>query len=181
MSQNLILYKFLQLRSQDLCARLSDRFRSRNTRRVAGKSNVRSGFVAPAVLVAMIALTGVAGAFQLTPKPRDIYEVKEGKIYYRHGNAGIIVDPATPEEVVNYYRERGSDIGNPFAKLGGDLKTATVFIVTLINRTNGSLTFNPRYVIAKVKTEAYFSLDIMVLMELFEGQDQKVKKLAKNI
>lgn len=117
----------------------------------------------------------------LHPKAHEGYEIKDDKIYFRHGNAGIILEVATPEKIERYYKERGSDIGNPFMKLGGDFQGATIFLVTLLNRTNGSLTFTPRYVLAKIKTEAYFPLDYTVLLEFLEEQRPLNKILSKSI
>jgi hypothetical protein len=51
--------------------------------------------------------------------------------------------------------------------------------VTLLNRTNGSVTFTPRYVIARIKTEAYFPLDYLSMMEVVEQEDLTGRKLLE--
>jgi hypothetical protein len=116
----------------------------------------------------------------LHPKPHDGYEIKDGKIYFRHGEAGLILEVATPDKIQKYYKERGSEIANPFEKLGGEIENATIFLVTLLNRTNGSLTFTPRYVLAKIKSEGYFALDYTVMLDILETQQPPMKKLLEN-
>jgi hypothetical protein len=116
----------------------------------------------------------------LHPKSHEGYEVKDDKIYFRHGDAGLILEVATPEKIAKYYKERGSEVTNPFEKLGGNLENATIFLVTLLNRTNGNLTFTPRYVLAKIKSEAYFPLDYMVMLDILETQQRPMKKLLEN-
>ena len=115
----------------------------------------------------------------LHPKPHDGYEIKDDKIYFRHGEAGLIIELATPEKIEKYYKERGSEIGNPFLKLGSDFQDATIFLVTLLNRTNGNLTFTPRYVLAKIKSEAYFPLDYMVLLDILDVQQRPMRKILE--
>jgi hypothetical protein len=131
------------------------------------------------ILFLFVALPIAVQALELRPKPHDGYEVKDGKIYFRRGNAGLILEAANYEKIEKYYRDRGLQTGNPFVSLGEDMQSATVFLVTLLNRTNGSLTFTPRYVIARIKTDAYFPLDYLVLLETFEGQEPNVKKMLQ--
>jgi|GEM_PF-4968033 len=128
-----------------------------------------------------LAYTSDASRFGLHPKEHEGYDVKDDKIYFRHGSAGLILEVATPEKIAQYYRDRGSSIGNPFEKLGGEVQNATIFLLTLLNRTNGNLTFTPRYVLVKIKTEAYFPLDYMVLLDILESQRPIGKILEKSI
>jgi hypothetical protein len=115
----------------------------------------------------------------LHPKPHEGYEVKGDKIFFRHGEAGLVIEVATTEKITKYYKDRGSEIGDPFQKMGGDVENATVFLVTLVNRTNGNLTFTPRYVLAKVKSDAYFALDYTVLLDVLESQQPPVAKILE--
>ena len=113
-----------------------------------------------------------APQLELHPKAHEGYDIKDDRIYFRHGDAGLILEAATPAKIEQYFRDRGSNMGNPFVKFGGDLQNATIFQLTLLNRTNGSLTFTPRYVLVKIKTEAYFPLDYTVLLDKFMGEDK---------
>ena len=121
-----------------------------------------------------------ANPMVLHPKPHEGYEVKEGKIYFRRGNAGIILEVASPETIEKYYSDRGAKIENPFSQFSADMHNGAIFLVTLLNRTNGSLTFTPRYVIGKIKSEAYFPLDSLTLMEIFEDVDSGKRKILEN-
>jgi hypothetical protein len=116
---------------------------------------------------------------QLHPKPHDGYDVKGDKIYFRHGNAGLILEVATPDKIAEYYRERGSEVGNPFVKLGGELQNSTIFLLTLLNRTKSNLTFTPRYVLAKIKSDAYFALDYTVLLDIIDSPDGSLGKILE--
>jgi hypothetical protein len=114
----------------------------------------------------------------LTPKEHEPYEIKEGKIYYRHGNAGLILEQADDSRIAAYFKERGAELGNPFGRPGAELRESTFFLLTLINRTNGNLTFTPRYVTLKIKTEANFPLDFTVLLGMLEDFDAHQKKIV---
>jgi hypothetical protein len=131
------------------------------------------------VLLLCIGTFAHANAALLRPKPNDGYEIKEGKIYFRRGNAGLIVQAATPELIEKYYMERGAPAGNPLLNISRGMQNPVFFLVTLINRTNGSLTFTPRYVIAKIKTDAYFPLDYLTMMDVLEDQPPAMKSLLE--
>jgi len=141
----------------------------------------------PQVLIAfLVFLLGASmvsaqspASVQLHPKPHEGYEIKGDKLYFRHGQAGLIMELATPEKIAQYYHERGSEVGNPFAKLGGELGNATIFLLTLVNRTNSNLTFTPRYVLAKIKSDAYFALDYTVLLDIIDSPDKSLGKLLE--
>jgi len=121
-----------------------------------------------------------ANPMVLHPKPHEGYETKDGKIYFRRGNAGIILEVANSKIIEKYYSERGAQIENPFSHLGGDVQAGAIFLVTLLNRTNGSLTFTPRYVIGRIKSEAYFPLDSLTMMEVFEDVEIRRRKILEN-
>jgi hypothetical protein len=133
------------------------------------------------LLVLFFALATLdANPLVLHPKAHEGYEIKDGKIYFRRGNAGIILEVANSGIIEKYYSERGAQIENPFLNLGGDVQTSAIFLVTLLNRTNGSLSFTPRYVIGRIKTEAYFPLDSLTMMEVFEDIEPRKRKIMEN-
>jgi hypothetical protein len=121
-----------------------------------------------------------ANPLVLHPKPHEGYEIKNGKIYFRKGNAGIILEVANSETIKKYYNDRGAQIENPFTNSGDDLQNGAIFLVTLLNRTNGSLTFTPRYVVGRIKTEAFFPLDSFTIMEVFEDVEPRKRKILEN-
>ena len=127
----------------------------------------------------LLAIGNYAYAASLHPKPHESYEVKDGKILFRKGNAGIILEVATPAMIEKYYSDRGVTLENPFNRIIEGMVNPTVFLVTLLNRTNGSLTFTPRYVIAKIKTDAYFPLDYLSMMEVMEAEAQDSRKILE--
>ena len=135
-----------------------------------------------AVLLIFVFSQGVFAeiANSLEPEEHEGYDVKEGKIYFRRGDAGLILEVANGETVAKYYSDRGINLGNPFASLGGDMQTATIFLLTILNRTNGNVNFTPRYVTLKIKTEAYFPIDFTELLAFTEGQDKPVQKILQN-
>lgn len=115
----------------------------------------------------------------LEPKSHEGYEIRDGKIYFRKGSAGMILEPVGNEAIARYYSERGSQLGNPFSNLGGDMQQSTIFLLTLLNRTNGNLTFTPRYVTMKIRTEAYFPMDFTVLLQYTEGLDSYTQQVLQ--
>jgi hypothetical protein len=117
----------------------------------------------------------------LTPKPHESYEIKDGKIFYRHGNAGLVLEAADSETIARYYSERGApNLGNPFSSANIDLRDGTFFLISLVNRTNGNLTFTPRYVTLKIKTDASFPLDFTLLLGLLENYNAQLRKVLTN-
>jgi hypothetical protein len=131
------------------------------------------------IISAQITFAQSSASLLLHPKPHEGYEIKDGKIYFRQGQAGLILELATPEKIAAYYHERGSEVGNPFVKLGGELGNATIFLLTLLNRTHSNLTFTPRYVLAKIKSDAYFALDYTVLLDIMDSPDNSLGKLLE--
>ena len=121
-----------------------------------------------------------ASPLALYPKPHEGYEIKDGKIYFRKGNAGIILEVANSVSIEKYYHDRGTQMENPFLNLGEDVQRGAIFLVTLLNRTNGSLTFTPRYVIARINKEAFFPLDSLTMMEVFEDVESRKRKILES-
>ncbi len=115
--------------------------------------------------------------FEIIPKPQDGYEVKDGKIFYRHGKAGLILEPADETVIDRYFTERGSSIANPFRNADPELGNSTFFLLSLINQSKGTLTFTPGYIALKIKTEASFPMDFTVLMGIMQGLDAFYRKL----
>ena len=117
---------------------------------------------------------------QLDPIAHEGYEVKENKIYFRIGNAGLILEAATPESIAQYYTDRGAKMmGDPFPSLVPELQNSTIFILTLINRTHGSFTFSPNYAALHDQTEAFFPLDVALLLPTLDAIDQHTKRILE--
>ena len=68
-------------------------------------------------------------------------------------------------------------MGNPF--LREEFQNPTVFIVTIFNRTNGNATFTPGLVALKIKDEASFPLDYIILMQAIEGLPARDKRVLE--
>ena len=130
-------------------------------------------------LLLLLAMGDYSQAAALHPKPHESYEIKDGRIQFRRGNAGIMLEVATSAMIEKYFSDRGVTITNPFNRIIEGMTNPTVFLVTLFNRTNGSLTFTPRYVIAKIKTDAYFPLDYLSMMEVVEAEAQDSRKILE--
>lgn len=117
--------------------------------------------------------------YEITAVPHEGYEVKDNAIYYRLGNGGMIFELADNNILTKYYADRGaSRLGNPFLQ-SPDLANATVFLVTLINRSNGSLTFTPGYVVMKVGDASAFPLDFSMLLSSMEVYPPAVHKILE--
>jgi hypothetical protein len=81
--------------------------------------------------------------------------------------------------VSRYYAERGAKgLGNPFSQ--GELAESTIFLVTILNRSNGTATFTPGLVTLRIKTEASFPLDIAELMALMETTPEADQKILQD-
>ena len=116
---------------------------------------------------------------EIVPKTHDGYEVKDGKIYYRYGKAGLILEPANATVIRQYFSERGSSVANPFLDTDEQLENGTFFLLSLINHSKGTLTFTPGYIALKIKTEASFPIDFTVLMSIMQGLDPYNRKLLE--
>lgn len=114
---------------------------------------------------------------EIVPKTHDGYEVKDGKIFYRYGKAGLILEPANAAVIRQYFSERGSSVANPFLDTDEELEHGTFFLLSLINHSKGTLTFTPRYIALKIKTEASFAIDFTVLMSIMQRLDPYNRKL----
>ncbi|HET6267796.1 MAG TPA: hypothetical protein VFG11_08765, partial [Acidobacteriota bacterium] len=100
-------------------------------------------------------------------------------ILYREGNAGLILQLSTPQLISEYYSKRGIDLGNPFPALAPELKTATIFLLDLINHTHSALTFTPSYVALKVKDETLYPVDLTTLLPMLDDADTNQHKVIE--
>jgi len=116
----------------------------------------------------------------LEPEQHEGYDLRDGKMYFRRGEAGLILENVGPQEIAKYYSDRGVNLGNPFSGLGGDTQPAAIFLLTILNRTNGNVTFTSRYVTLKIKTEAFFSMDFTDLLDFTEGQNKPIPEILEN-
>jgi hypothetical protein len=133
-----------------------------------------------AIIVVIFVLPGASQTFfDFIPKPGKTYEIREDKIYFRQGPVGIIVEVASDATLLKYYADRGAKVdSHPFTKLG-EAKNYTIFIVTLINRSQGAFTFTPRYVTLKAKDKSFYPLDFPLLLELFQDIDPARRRLLE--
>ncbi len=115
----------------------------------------------------------------IRPVVRKEYEIKEDQVYFRSGNGGIIVKCIRPSDVPPYYAARGADwIGNPFAR--SEFASPTLFLITIFNRTNGNATFTPGLVTIKIRDEASFPVDYIMLTQVLEGLSSREKKVLED-
>lgn len=137
-----------------------------------------------AVCVFFLLLAGIVTAtdytYEIHPKPHKEYEIKDDKIFYRVGDSGLILQLVDPNQVAEFYEERGAHIGDPLQGLGDEAEGATIFLLTLINRTHGSLTFTPGYVLMKVGDNSSFAMDFTVLLPLLDNLDDKTRKIVQD-
>lgn len=117
--------------------------------------------------------------FQIVPKPHEGYEVKDGKVFYRKGQAGVMIQPANETVIAQYFTERGSKVPNPFLNAEEEFQNSTYFLVSLINRSKGTLTFTPQYVALKIKTDASFPMDFTLLLGIMQDMDAYSSKLVE--
>jgi len=116
----------------------------------------------------------------LLPKPHDGYEIKDNKIYFRKGNGGMILEVADHDSIAKYYSDRGSSLGDPFPTLAPELEHATIFIMTLINKTKKSFTFTPNYAELASHPDAWFVLDFTALLPMLDDVDDHTKQILQN-
>ena len=118
--------------------------------------------------------------YEIILQPRPEYEIKGNAIYYRNGKAGMIFELADGDTIGKYYSDRGApQMGNPFQQ-DPELQQSTIFLVTLVNKTNGVLTFTPGYVVMKVKDDASPAMDFTQMLTLLESYPQGVRKILDN-
>ena len=145
----------------------------------SAKKNAISWIFAAALTLLLNAPTHPETLSFFLPKPGKSYEIREEKIYFRQGTVGIVLEVATDELLLKYYGERGARLdAHPFTKLG-DAKSYTIFIVTLINRSQGVFTFTPRYVTLRAKDKSFYPLDFPLLLELFLDIDPAKRRLLE--
>lgn len=118
--------------------------------------------------------------YEIHPKPEKGYEVKDDKIFYRAGNAGLILELMNTDSIAHFYKDHGAQIGDPLTGLDSETAGATIFLLTLINRTHGTLTFTPNYAILKIKDEATFAMDFTVLLPMLDNLDQSTRKIVED-
>jgi len=116
----------------------------------------------------------------LLPKEHDGYEIKDDKIMFRQGNAGLVLEVADAEKIKKYYSDRGSDLGNPFPALSPELSNATIFLLTFINHTKGNIMFTPEYVTLHLKEQGFFPLSFLLLLPMLDDLDQHSKKVIED-
>ncbi|MGH9857897.1 MAG: hypothetical protein ACRD4B_08645, partial [Acidobacteriota bacterium] len=73
------------------------------------------------LLLILFAVIETGTAATLRPKPHEGYEIKDEKIYFRKGNAGIMLEVASPQMIEKYFKDRGADIGNPFRRMSSGM------------------------------------------------------------
>jgi hypothetical protein len=118
-------------------------------------------------------------SYIILPAVHKTYEIKEDQIYFRAGNGGIIVKSVRGDDVSNYYSARGAEwLGNPFMR--EEFAGPTVFMVTILNRTNGNATFTPGLVTIKIGDEASFPVDYISLTQVFESVSAREKKVLED-
>ncbi|HSP06850.1 MAG TPA: hypothetical protein VLR94_06705 [Acidobacteriota bacterium] len=115
--------------------------------------------------------------YEITAEPHEGYEVKDNVIYYRQGSAGVIFELAQDATIRKYYADRGAAwLANPFLQ-SPDLATATVFLVSLVNRTNSVLSFTPGYVVMKMGDMTSFPMDFSLLLTAMQDYRSDVHKI----
>jgi hypothetical protein len=139
-------------------------------------------FFAISIILLLSYYTASADSFWIHPVQHEGYEViSQEEIHFRNGNAGIVMKAVRGDEVAKYFTERGAGwVGNPF--LQEEFENPTIFLVTILNRTNGNATFTPGMVTIRIGTEASFPLEYSTLfniLEAFPHNEQKI--LEKSI
>ena len=113
------------------------------------------------------------------PVSGEGYEIKDGKIYLRYSNSGLILEEATERSIANYYLDRGIQLGNPFRVMGGGPFGPTIFIITFLNRGKGTISFTPSYVVMKSKNESYFPMNFGELWDFISSLDPPIQKVMQ--
>jgi hypothetical protein len=134
-------------------------------------------FFAIPVILLLSYCTASADSFWIHPVQHEGYEViSQEEIHFRSGNAGIIMKAVRGDEAAKYFADRGAGwVGNPF--LQEEFENPTIFLVTVLNRTNGNATFTPGMVTIRIGTEASFPLEYTTLigiLEVFPKNEQKI-------
>jgi hypothetical protein len=120
-----------------------------------------------------------ADSFWIHPVAHEGYEVVgQEEIQFRTGNAGVMVKAVRGEAAAHYFAERGAEwVGNPFQQQ--EFENPTIFLVTIINRTNGNATFTPGMVTIRIGTEASFPLEYTTLLGILESFDPNERKILE--
>src|SRR5262245_18190192 len=109
-----------------------------------------------------------ADSFWIHPIAHEGYEIiSQEEIHFRSGNAGIVMKVVRGDEAAKYFADRGAAwVGTPF--LQEEFENPTIFLVTILNRTNGNSTFTPGMVTLRIGTEASFPLDYSTFLSILE-------------
>lgn len=118
--------------------------------------------------------------YETHPKPHEGYEVKDDKIYYRSGNAGLVLELADANKIAAFYTERHAAVQNPFALMDEEVQHGTIFLLTLINRTHSDLTFTPGYVVLRIKDQGFFAMDFTVLIPYLDPLDSGERRMMED-
>jgi hypothetical protein len=123
-----------------------------------------------------------ADSFWIHPTEHEGYEIiNQEEIHFRSGNAGVSMKAVRGDEAAKYFADRGAAwVGNPF--LQEEFEHPTIFLVTILNRTNGNATFTPGMVTIRIGTEASFPLEystLLSILEVFPANERKI--LEKSI
>lgn len=96
----------------------------------------------------------------------------------RYGNSGLIVEIATEKSIASYYLDRGIQMGNPFRGIVPS-EGPSIFIITILNRGKGTISFTPSYVLMKVKDESFFPMDYGQLWGFISSLDPSIQKVMQ--
>jgi hypothetical protein len=113
------------------------------------------------------------------PVSGEGYQINDGKIYLRYSNTGLILEIATERSIANYYLDRGIQLGNPFRDMGGGQLSPTIFLITLLNRGKGTISFTPSYVAMKSKNESFFPMNFGELWDFISNLDPPIQKVMQ--
>jgi len=113
------------------------------------------------------------------PVSGEGYQIKDGKIFLRSSNAGLILELATERSIANYYLDRGIQLGNPFRDMGGGQLSPEIFIITFLNRGKGTISFTPSYVVMKSKNETFFPMNFGELWDFISNLDPPIQRVMQ--
>lgn len=118
--------------------------------------------------------------YEIHPKPGKGYEVKDDKIYYRVGNAGLILQLMDTNGIAQFYKDHGAQIGDPLSTMDYETSGSTIFLLTLINHTHGTLTFTPNYAILHIRDQAVFAMDFTILLPMLDNLDAGTRRIVED-
>jgi len=130
-----------------------------------------------AILCLLLIAVSAAAESPWIPKAAKGYEVKEGRIFFRSGQAGLMLESVDGEAIARYYSDRGARVGNPLLRLGPEVEQGVIFLLTIFNRSEGNVTFTPNYALLRVKDDTAFAMDFTVLVGLMDSVDPALRKI----